>query len=374
MKPRLPSLAAALLLAVPAASRADDLLDAVLWDGPSAFPSEAATEHEPPPPPAPEPEPAPAPVYPSRSTYSPRSPSPSPTTLPAAPAPAASPSVPAAFSPAALSGAVPAAFAPAALSDALPAAVAPAAPAALSGETQIRREIQEMRARADRLEAALGPAEPQKPARPQYDRADWPQRARLSLRGGIVADNFSDDKNGMGGGELAFPLPGMPFDIAVRGSYFRYLSEKREYVSSKRISVDSIAKNVFELICWGMWYPLRGEVFSPYVGVGAGGQFISGDRHPYILRKRSYYWNMEDADNYSSLDDKKLTIAGRVGATLTYKRLTLKGEILLTSESREYLAEAGLRIWEHLVLNAIVERYDIEKPLTAFGGGVTILF
>ena len=189
-----------------------------------------------------------------------------------------------------------------------------------------------------------------------------------------MADNFSDDKNGMGGGELAFPLPGIPFDIAIRGSYFGYANEKQEYVSSKRISVTDIDKNVWELICWGMWYPLRGEVFSPYVGVGAGGQYITGFKDPYILQKRSYYWGVEHANNYSSLDDKKLTIAGRVGATLTYKRLTLKGEILLTSESREYLAEAGLRIWEHLVLNAIVERYDIEKPLTAFGGGVTILF
>ena len=98
------------------------------------------------------------------------------------------------------------------------------------------------------------------------------------------------------------------------------------------------------------------------------------------MRKESYYWysdwNDRNSASHHSLDDRNLTLAGRVGATLTYKRFTLKGEILLSSETKEYLAEAGLRIWEHLVLNALVNHFDLDadNSVTAFGGGVTILF
>lgn len=332
MRTKLPALAAALLLAASTAVRADDLLDIVLWDGPSAFPSTAAPEPEPPPP---EPEPAPAPVYPSRSSYTLRTPAPDLTPPPAA----LNPPQPLPFP---------------AVSD----------PVSLPGETQIRREIQEMRARADRLEAALGPTappEPAQPANPPYDRADWPKRARLSIHG------FGDPSSpGCGGivGEFALPLAETPFDVALQGYYLANTPDAEHgdgyyFTESKEVAGGTL---------WGVCYPWRNAVVAPHIGIGIGYERVGGEVE-YIQRGENRYQN---------LDDKKPTLAGRIGVTLTVKRFTLKGEIILTSETKTYLAEAGLRIWEHLVLNVLVERLDMDlehsDSRNVVGGGATILF
>ena len=330
MKTKLHLLAIAILLAA-APALADDLLDAVLWDGPSAFPSQTEPAPEPPPPSAPEPSPAPS--YPSRSSYA---------TLPPAPVPSATATVPAATE-----------------------------PVSVSGEKQICREIEEMRARADRLEAALGPSEPPKPARPPYDRADWPERARLSLWIAPVPPIHGLD---MAGGEFVLPVPDTPFDLAVRAySLDDDPGEKQDYLSSNRRSVFHEKKEVLGAAVWGIWYPWRNAVVSPHVGVGIGYESTDGSRDYWEYRGSR--WNAENGW-HKELDDDGLTLAGRVGATLTYQRLTLKGEFILTSETKTLLAEAGLRVWEHLVLNALVERYDVDisDACTAFGGGITILF
>ena len=313
-------LAAALLLAAFPAL-ADDLLDAVLWDGPPS----------------------------SRTAPAPSTPPPAVPDVPSVPPVSSGPSVPSAPQP----------------------PPAPATSDPVPGETQIRHEIQEMRARADRLEAALGPAAPPKPARPPYDRADWPERARLAVNGFGVFD--SNDGSGFAG-EFTYPVADTPFDVAMRGCYLKDEPDaKYGYISSNRRSVSYESKTVMGATVWGIWYPWRGALVSPHAGIGAGYESTSGDREYWEYRIGR--WNRENHSG-KSLDDDGLTLAGRVGATLTCKRFTLKGEFILTAETKTLLAEAGLRLWEHFVLNALVERYDVDlsDACTAFGGGCTILF
>jgi hypothetical protein len=312
--PFLAAVAAACLAALPA--RADDLLDAVLWDGPSAFPSKSA---------------------------------------PAAPAPAA-PSVPARLPPAPQPAAIPA-----------PAPAAPE-PASTSVEAQLRHEIEEMRARADRLEAALGPAAPPDSASPPSNRAHWLERARLSLLG-------TDDSQGYAcSGEFAFSVAETPFDVAIRGYWLDDAPAiKSGYSSSSRWFTLDARKRVRGAAVWGLWHPWRDAVVSPHAGVGVGAEYATGHRS-----YREYTDRGHDSESSwdEDLEDDGPTLAGRVGATLTYKRLTLKGEIILTSGTRTFLAEAGLRLWNHLVLNGILERFDVDlsDSVDVFGGGFTILF
>ena len=306
MKAKLHLLSVALLLAA-ASALADDLLDAVLWDGSSAFPAKT--------------EPA--------------------STVPTVPA---VPSVP-------------------------PTTQSAAPDAPSREEIRLRRELEEMRVRTERLEAALQqtpppePAEPPEPAPPQYDRADWPKRARLDIHGDPTSP-------GCGGivGEFAIPFGETPFDAAVRGSHFEDHPDA-DYGYTYYFSEE---KDVTSATVWGIWYPLRNAVVSPYAGVGVGYESAAGTRE--YVEHNGRWGNRKGWEE--SLDDKGLTLAGRVGATLTLMRFTLKGEIILTSETKTFMAEAGLRVWEHLVLNALVERVDLDlaEPRNAVGGGITILF
>lgn len=355
MKTKLPALAAALLLAS-SPTLADDLLDAVLWDGPSSFPSASVPANEPPP--AVEPAPAPLPAAPAARTVPLQS-------VPSADTPALRSS---AYDPVFAGPSEPQVSAP-------QPAPAPSDAEAFPGETQIRREIEEMRARADRLEAALGPAAAQKPLPPQYDRADWPKRARLSVGGALT---IGDNEGGGYAGEFAFPVAETSFDVALRGYYLEDDPDKKiGYISSRRRSLVTADKEVMGATVWGVWYPLRGALVSPYAGVGIGYEKTSGAKNCYEGQRDSwYYYYYYDRIDHKRYDDSGLTLAGRAGATLTWLRLTLKGEIIITSESKTYLAEVGLRIWEHLVLNGLVERFDVDlsDSVDAFGGGLTFLF
>ncbi len=319
MKTRLPALAAALLLAVPAASRADDLLDAVLWDGPSAFPSRSAPAPEPPPPPA-ESEPDPAPVYPSRSSYTlrPSSPTPVPSSPPV-------PSVPSAPAPAA--------------SD----------PVSLSGETQIRREIQEMRARADRLEAALGPV-----ALPPEPATNAPPSWGLSVRGGVGSDGVYTAH-----AELLRCVGTTPFDLSLRGFFLNLEYENRDddgsnggshYYSGHMAEDHHLGA---DLQC--IWRPFRNAHFSPHAGGG--------------IR----YEDLDDDDEGSGF-----SLSGRIGAVFSlpqFERLSLKGEFIVGAESRELVGEVVLRLWKHLSLAFFAENFHVDRDHgTAFGGGITLLF
>ncbi len=327
MKNKFPTLAAILLLAT-AATRADDLLDAVLWDGPSAFPSKAAPAPEPPPPPAPEP--APAPVYPSRSSYTLRPPAPEPAPPPAAPNSAAVESVPDAVDP------VP-----------------------HSGDTQIRREIKEMRARADRLEAALGPTAvgqvgsdepPSSPTRlPSFS---------FSARGGAGRAGVAY----LGSVELAMSIGDTPFDVSVRGFLLGLEGSHTEtYYASWLGRTESFTDHDDEKHFGGaaelIWRPFRESHFSPFAGIGGRYEHTKIDRD-----KR----------------EGRASLSGRVGAVLSvpgFERLSLKGEFLAGADSNELVGEVGLRLWSHFVLNGFVESFDIDLGrATAYGGGMTLLF
>ena len=312
MKTKLPFIAAALLLTT-APALADDLLDAVLWDGPSAFPDK----------------PAPAPTVPS----APFVPSiPPPATLPA-PQPAPPPSA----------------------SDPVP----------VSGEAQIRQEIQEMRARADRLEAALGPGTPDSGkalAEAAPSAPDWLSRPRLSLRGGGRRGRSGDDGSALSG-ELVFPIAKTPFDASLRGFWVR-----NDYQNYKDGHDDDEMIQNYGLEAWGMWLPLRKAVFSPYAGVGLRHETIDGALH------RAYYGRHElDKDP----DDHGFFVAGRVGATVTYKRLMLRGEFIGASKCYELVGELALRLTDRIVLTGFAEHFDNDFPEgdpIVFGGGLTILF
>ncbi len=340
MKNKFPTLAAILLLAT-AATRADDLLDAVLWDGPSAFPSKAAPAPEPPPPPAPEP--APAPVYPSRSSYPLRPPAPEPAPPPAAPNSAAVESVPDAVD-----------------------------PVSHSGETQIRREIKEMRARADRLEAALGPSSAKSSTPAPIPVPSW----TLSARGGVGSGESIAVH-----GELVKRLGDFPFDLALRGAFLaqtetRTSSYRETYYTysyswlrgwtshehSRKIYYDY---DVDERNILGdlhlLWRPLRESHFSPYAGVGG-----------------RYEYRQFDGDDGENDNKGEFSLSGRVGLILYvphFERLALKGEFIGASKSTELVGEVSLRLGNHFVLAAFVDNFDIDLGrATAFGGGLTLLF
>ena len=354
MKAKLPALLAAALLLAAAPAFADDLLDAVLWDGPSASPAESA--------PRPAPSPAIVPVSevrPAAPVTVPGGMVPQPVPRTGTPAPGPSAAEPVYFG----SSTAASTSAPAVPST---TTSAPAVPSA--AEQQIRHEIEEMRARADRLEAALGPATPPKPARPPYDLADWPSRPRLSLRGG--GQRGADDQSGAGDLELVIPIGKMPFDAAVRGfglgrKYVGYT----EYGSAGYVW-HSNEKNNFGVDVWGIWLPWRRNCFSPHAGVGLRFEKIAGDW------ENSWWRHYE----HRSYDDEGFSLAGRVGATLTYKRLSLKGEFIIASESNELVGEIAIRLSERIMLTGFAERFDNEfqekgaDAGLAFGGGLTILF
>lgn len=307
----LPAIVAALLLAAPP-TFADDLLDAVLWDGPSAFPDK----------------PAPAPEVPS-APFVPSIPQPAVPPAPqTAPAPSASDPVP------------------------------------VSGESQIRREIQEMRARADRLEAALGPdtTDSEKTVDEAAPSAsDWLSRPRLSLRGGrgTRPGGASDALSG----ELVVPIATTPFDASLRGFWLR-----NDYQNYKDGHDDDEMIQNYGLEVWGMWLPLRKTVFSPYAGAGLRHETIDGALH------RVYRGHHELDKNP---DDDGFFIAGRVGATVTYKRLMLRGELIGASKCYELLGELAIRLTDRIVLTGFAEHFDNDFPESdrlVFGGGMTILF
>lgn len=384
MKTKLPLLAAALLLAVSTASRADDLLDIVLWDGPSAFPSKAAPEPEPPPPTDPEPAPAPAPVYPSRSSYSLRAPAPDTVQLPAA---LSQPQPP----PSDL------------LDDVLGTprpSVQPAAQNNTSQEQPAQQTTQTPQAQEPvPLKGAPRPVEPAptrpgtsspletppseiksvKTVPPKIPNPSW----SLSARGGVGSDDAI-----AASAELTKRIGDTPFDLSLRG-FFTKLTETRigtgSYqetyttyytytyrVSRRRTRTRTVPQyhtrtvhyqyeyDVDEQHVGGdlqcIWRPFRSAHFSPYVGVGGR------------------YENVEGPDE----EDDGLSLSGRVGVVLSvpgFERLTLKGEFLAGADSKELVGEVGLRLWSHFVLNGFVESFDIDLGrATAFGGGLTFPF
>ena len=379
------------LLAAPGA-QADDLLDAVLWDGPSAFPSKTAPT---PPVPAPSPEPAPldtpdiAPV-----------PTPSPASAltlqdllpsarePAAPADSALPSgtTPAGTdspkeipspssllgslpSPASLFGGAPAAIAPpgnAAPENAAPENAAPA-PHPLAGDSVV----------ADSVASGTAPAAPSgKPTRVQDDLGDESPLSpswTLSFRGGGGPEN----KALAASVEFVKCIDDTPFDVALRGSFFSRSETRtgsyketyytydyswywgwtsREHTRTHYYDYDVEERHwIGDLEC--IWRPLRGHPFSPYAGVGA--------RYEHI-------------DHSDKDDDGGLSPAGRVGVVLTvpnFDRLSLKGEFFAGKDSNEVVGEVAIRLASHFVLAAFVDSFDTDLGRgTAFGGGFSLPF
>lgn len=306
-------LAAALLLAASPAL-ADDLLDAVLWDGPPV--SRTVPAPTPPPPPVPD-----APSVPSVTSV-PATPS----TLQPVPAPSASDPV--------------------------------------SGDLQQRREIQEMRDRADRLDAALDT-----PATSPIPVPSW----TLSFRGGGGPEN----KALAASVEFIKRIKDSPFDVALRGSFFSRSESRtgsyketyytydyswywgwtsREHTRTHYYDYDVEERHwIGDLEC--IWRPLRGHPFSPYAGVGA--------RYEHI-------------DHSDKDDDGGLSPAGRVGVVLTvpgFDRLSLKGEFLVGKDSNEAIGEVAIRLAPHFALAAFVDSFDTDLGRgMAFGGGFSLPF
>ena len=315
----LSSFAVALSLAflLPLPSRADDLLDAVLWDGPPS----------------------------SRTAPAPSTPPPAVPDVPVVPS--AAPSAPPSSQP--------------------PSSLIPAASEPVSGDLQLRREIQEMRDRADRLEAALDT-----PAASPIPVPSW----TLSFRGGVGSgDSLAVH------GELVKRLGDSPFDLAIRGSvlqqtetrtsyyresYYTYSYSRRwgwtshEHTRKIYYDYDVDERNgIGDLHL--IWRPLRDSRFSPYAGVGG--------RYEYLHF---------EGDNDTNANEGGFSLSGRVGLILHvphFERLALKGEFIGGSDSTELLGEASLRLGNHFVLAAFVDSFDIDfGRATAFGGGFSLLF
>ena len=292
MKTKLPFLAAALLLAA-APAFADDLLDAVLWDGPTAFPAK----------------PAPAP------------------TAPAVPSvPYAQPSPPAAPTPT---------------------------------ELHLRRELQELRERTERMEAERQQQPPSEavpetatPKReaPASDWTDWPFRPRFSLRGGVQPSSLDSIA---ASGELAVPLGEKPFDLAARAFY---LFRKPEEFG-----------NISEKTCYGgeahlLFIPWRDAVLAPFAGIGI--------RYEASKAFREFVGD----DEWKK--DSGFSLVGRVGAAVTWKRLSLKGELIAASGVYELLGEVGVRAVGGFVPSVFIEHFDINAGGAdqIIGVGFAILF
>ena len=336
MKPKLHILAATLLLAA-APALADDLLDAVLWDGPSAFPAESTQTPEPVPAFEPAPQPFPEPFG-------------------AGPAPQP----------------------------------APEASAPVPGETQIRREIEEMRAQADRLEAELQQSGNSRTPAPgpgaKADSAYPTPSFVLSARGGAGAENERAFA-----GELGFRLGKLPFDIAFRGFYLE-MQENRtdsyeetyytyttsytrrhgwntyEHRHSRTVYYDyKVTEFRLGAEATVVWRPFRGKPFSPYAGAGG----------------RIARFELTEDDNFRGDESEfgpetEFSPVGRIGLDLYVPHLeflTLKGEFIAAKECNEIVGEVGLRLGRHFALNAFAESFDMELGRgTAFGGGMTLLF
>jgi hypothetical protein len=345
MRTKLRLLAAAFLLAaVPA--HADDLLDAVLWDGPSAFPSKSA-------PAAPVPPPAAPPAPPAYS----------------APAVPAAFHAPALATPASAIPSVPAATA------AAPDAAAPDADISPETELQLRRELQAMRERTERMETALRQLPPEKlpPWRdPSFS---------LSGRAGAGTENEARKFSG----EMNVRLGHSLFDLSLRGSvllqtetrtgsykepYYTYtyyhtrrgtrtVSHRHTRTVYYEYDVDQTHwSGEFQLIM----RPLRGKLFSPYTGIGGKVERLTG---------------LEGADDG---DDhvENFSFVGRVGVVLTepfFERISLKGEFLGSAESYEGFGELSIPLSDHFVLTAYVEGFYSDLGTSAaFGGGCALVF
>lgn len=338
------ALALGVLANTPSNLRADSLLDAVIWDGPSTFtaqedsaapsapggtvPEDSSDSHA-------EPEPvieSPAPV--SESTFQ--------TRVGMAEDTVASPD------------------------DAGPT----------DTELELRRELQEMRDRADRLETALKQAEAEagrnQPAasdgQPPVDWTGWPSRGRVSFHVGANYKEgggyYGDDTDGAAAGalEVAIALGELPFDVDVRGFGMGRIQEE----TPDDYSDFSVYRANYGIDLMAVWVPLRHFPVSPYAGAG--------------FRYEGIYTSVEMDDRYDDeyeeeTTDAKASAVGRVGLALSWRRLALRGEYIFASESKEIIGEVGIRIAGSFVLNAFVEQFDIDldEKSTVFGGGFSII-
>ena len=213
--------------------------------------------------------------------------------------------------------------------------------------------------------------EPPKPARPSYDRADWLNRPRISLHGAYWDRmDATTDKSIAGAMEFACPIGETPFDAAARGFW---MQRKYRFDDDWQPRHEHHKTNM-GVDVWGIWLPWRRNVFSPHAGLGLRCEKINGESKTY------HGWNRLDSGESYEYDDSGFSLAGRVGATVTYKRLSLKGEFIIASESSELLGEIAIRLSERIMLSGFLDRFDNDfhdegaDAGLAFGGGLTILF
>ncbi len=145
------------------------------------------------------------------------------------------------------------------------------------------------------------------------------------------------------------PISGSNFDLSIRMFTFYWIGDDWDWEEQHRGG---------EAYC--ILRPMRGRLFSPYVGGG--------------LR---YEWSDVYDDGYGELEEKKkgVSLAGRVGILINLKRVFLLGEYIVGKGSGELVGDVSFYLTRRMKLHAFADHFDLDFGNgTAIGGGLSFDF